>query len=139
MTEYKEHLASLKEDFPGAQILYPEDLAKALNIARQTVYNQHNMEIFPIEPKPNRGRWGCSIIDVAKYLATNKPYIYPSKRSIGDDSAVSGEKRRGRKAVPRQKIQEFWNDVVAIMLRNDKAEMNDWFPKDLPENNKPPL
>lgn len=135
MATFEEHLASLKADFPKAQVLYPEQLAPALGIARQTVYNQHNMEVFPIEPHPNRGRWCCSIIDVAKYLATNKPYIYPSKRAIGEDGAISGEKRRGRKAVPRQKkYQKFWNDVVAIMLRNDKAEMEGWFPKDLPDN-----
>ncbi len=136
MGTYAEHLASLKDDFPRAQVLYPEQLAEALNIARQTVYNQHNLEVFPIEPHPNRGRWCCSIIDVAKYLATKKPYIYPSKRAIGDDVGV---KRRGRKAVPREKITEFWNEVVAIMLRNDRNETEEWFPRDLPPNPPRPI
>jgi len=136
MATYEEHLASLKADFPRAQVLYPEQLASALGCARQTVYNQHCDEVFPIEPQQKKGRWCCSIIDVAKYLATNKPYVYPSKRAIGDDVGV---KRRGRKAVPREKITEFWNEVVGIMLANDKKEMEGWFPPDLPDITKPPL
>ena len=139
MATKEEHLASLERRWDGASILLPKDLAKVLRIKHQTVLKQHSEGVFPIRPVYSRHKrgWGCALNDIAEYLATELPQPHLSKAELEEQA----KPKRGRPVSKRQalKFTEFWNEVVAQMLELDKAEMSDWFPKDLPDITKPPM
>lgn len=129
-----EHLEELRRQYPGQIILNPEQVAKVLGSARQTVYNQVSSNSFPIRPIYRGRTWGCSIVDIAHFLDTGVPQlqIMPVKRKPGrkpsprlvlkfqfawDDEVVAERSSLGRKPSARQvsKYQAFWNDVIERM------------------------
>lgn len=138
-----EHLEELRRQYPGQLVLTPDQIAKVLGSARQTIYNQVSKKEFPIRPICRGRTWGCSIIDIARYLDTgvsqiqaaavkSKPGRKPSPRSIlkfqtqitwdgyaGDDNATSGRKPSTKQLL---KYQGFWSDVLERMRQTGQAE-----------------
>jgi len=122
-----EHLDELRRQYPGQLILKPEDVAKAIGLERQTVYNQHSLGTLPIRPRPRARHWGCSITDIARYLDSGgipQPYIKEDEK----------KPRKGRKISVRQavKYHAFWDEVVSIMRKNDRDELEELITKPLP-------
>jgi predicted DNA-binding transcriptional regulator AlpA len=129
-----EHLAELRRQYPGQLVLNPVQIAKVLGSARQTIYNQVSKKEFPIRPIYRGRSWGCSIVEIARYLDTGAPQITfeiekpkrgrkPSPRpvlkllvtlddEVGGDSAVL-ERRPSSRQV--SKYHEFWDDVLESM------------------------
>lgn len=140
-----EHLAELRQQYPGQIILNPEQLAKVLGSKRQTVYNQHSKKTFPIRPIYRGNTWGCSVVDIARFLDTGIPQSHievvkpkagrkaSSRQTLkyqmfGDEDEVGGggEEAEGSEQSsnlsPSQvlKYQEFWDDVVNRMKNNER-------------------
>lgn len=146
-----DHLEELRRQYPGQIILKPEQVAKVLGAARQTVYNQHSNKSFPIRPIYRGKTWGCSIVDIARYLDTGEPQLQveaekpqrgrkTSPRPVlkyqmtWDDELEKLEAvnpSRGRKPSHEQilKYQAFWNDVVKRMKR---LEQKTFIIRDIP-------
>jgi hypothetical protein len=134
-----EHLAELRLQYPGQLILTPEQVAKVLGSARQTVYNQHSKKTFPIRPIYRGKTWGCSVVDTARFLDTGIPQLHVEavKPNAGrkanprqvlkfqmfwDAEAEAEEPNQGSKPSSSQvlKYQEFWDDVVKRMKQNER-------------------
>jgi len=127
------HLDEIRMQYPGQLVLYPDDVARVMGVARQSVYNDFNKGVFPVRPTYNKKRWGCSIIDIAEYLDTKIPQPFVKLEDM--------KTRRGPKISPRQaaKYHSFWDEVVSIMLKNDQDELNGEITRPLPIYYKPPL
>ena len=134
-----EHLAELRRQYPGQIILNPDQLAKVLGSKRQTVYNQHSQKTFPIRPIYRGKTWGCSVVDIARFLDTGIPqsHIEAAKPKPGrpasprqalkfqmfwDGEVEAEEPILNSKPSQRQmlKYQAFWDDVVKRMKQNEQ-------------------
>lgn len=133
------HLEELRRQYPGQMILKPEQIAKVLGSARQTVYNQHSNGIFPIRPIYVGKTWGCSIVDTARFLDTGEPQLQvvapvqklgrkPSvrqkvmfqmfwDRNLGESVTTSPNLNRNPSQKQVLKYREFWDDVIVRMKR----------------------
>lgn len=129
-----EHLAEIRRQYPGQIVLNPEQVAKILGSARQTVYNQVSKKVFPIRPIYRGGSWGCSIVDIARYLDTGEPHTQidvakpkrgrkPSTRltvkymvTMDDEvNEVSSPLDRLPSAKEISVYTKFWDDVLESM------------------------
>ncbi len=133
------HLESLERQYPGQIILNPEQVAKVLGAARQTVYNQHSNKTFPIRPIYQGRTWGCSVVDIAHFLDTGVPQLQidlakpragrkTSQRQVlkyqffGEDKVWTETVNCERKPTQKQilKYQAFWDDVIERMDRMEQ-------------------
>lgn len=139
-----EHLEELRRQYPGQIILTPEQIAKVLGSARQTIYNQVNTNSFPIRPIYRGRTWGCSIVDIARFLDTGVPQVQvvpvkskpgrkPSPRPVlkyqmvwdDDPKLVETDnpvRRRSPSANQVLKYQEFWSDVL-VRMKNAEQKL----------------
>lgn len=124
------HLPILRETFPDTAMLKPGEVAKAIRRERQTVYNQVSQGTFPVKVTPTGKKgWLCSIVDLARYLDTGKPYNPDEEAAAAAAAAnpaapVKKKRGPGRPRNPHfivQYQQEFWSEVVSIMQAEDAA------------------
>lgn len=69
MNRYEETLASLKEMFPGQLLLGPEEMARALGLRKQTIYNKVSNGSFPVKTTKAHGKLKGKIHDLARHIA----------------------------------------------------------------------
>jgi len=134
-----EHLALLERQFPQQTLLNPEQVAKVLGSARQTIYNLVSKKTFPIRTIYRGKTWCCSIVDIARFLDTGIPQAHieavkpkPGRKAsprqalmfqmFWDDEIEADELNHGSKPSPSQvlKYQAFWDDVVKRMKQNER-------------------
>jgi len=121
-----EHLPLLKDLFPDVLVLTIEQVAKVLQKAKQTVYNEISQGRFPCKITADKK---VSIIELARYLDTNIAYTPPKP--------VEGIKR-GRK--PKNHLPDllaFWSAVEKEIGRLNSEELSQKITTELGEFPKP--
>lgn len=141
----KTMLDVLQQQFPDSPVLSIKQVATALGRNRPTsvqgIYNAISKRKFPVRviPQGVGSGIGCSIIDVADYIETGVPYVWPQ-----EPAPDSMKKRRGRPPkVPYNDVMKFW-DGVGVELLKWKAEYESAILRGelegqtFPENTTPP-